>query len=389
MLGLRPVWARGGTESAFVGTRKDSSRTSDPSLLFEEFVQFMQQEQIRIIDELEQMERDNHPDDDYDDAFPTFSRDPWGCYAADQSTSSSGGITRVLQNKRARGIIAKGACSLTVLRNGTLSAERATTISARQNETSMIKPGDIYHAAALSMVLHSNHPYIPTFRSDVRVFWVEGDGSKNIMWLGGGADLTPYYLFPDDISRFHSMYADLCRKYSKINSPAADPEMSYHTMKRACDDYFFLPARREHRGTGGIFFDDLMILGEGGQQKENASVFHERQQGRIQFAREMVQSAWMASWLPTVERHRRSGFTPAEEHWMFLRRGRYLEFNLLYDRGVKFGLQGYNPRVEGTMVSAPPLIAYEYNFQVDPDSREDELLDVLKQPKEWVAADGD
>eukprot|EP00543_Licmophora_paradoxa_P013710 CAMPEP_0202470552 /NCGR_PEP_ID=MMETSP1360-20130828/81990_1 /ASSEMBLY_ACC=CAM_ASM_000848 /TAXON_ID=515479 /ORGANISM="Licmophora paradoxa, Strain CCMP2313" /LENGTH=281 /DNA_ID=CAMNT_0049096287 /DNA_START=20 /DNA_END=865 /DNA_ORIENTATION=+ len=276
---------------------------------------------------------------------------------------TSGGITRVIQGGD---IIEKGACSFTLIQKGVLSAERAKAIRSRQS-TLDVKPGDTYSAAALSIVLHTRSPKIPTFRSDVRIFLVSSstnrendDDTETMAWFGGGADLTPYYLYEDDISDFHALYRDLCAQHTLPN------EYTYETMKKACDDYFYLPARCEHRGTGGIFFDDM-----------NAS--HDTQK----FV-QAVADSWMPSWLPVIDKRRSIDYTDKERQWQLLRRGRYLEFNLLYDRGVKFGLANANPRVEGVMVSAPPLIAWEYNHPIEKGSPEEEIMKVLKEPKEWV-----
>jgi coproporphyrinogen III oxidase len=226
------------------------------------------------------------------------------------------------------------------------------------------------------MVLHSRSPLVPTFRSDVRVFVVYKDGdNKNkgddddddessfMAWFGGGADLTPYYLFPEDITFFHEMYRDLCLEHWLEDE---HPQFSYKQMKKACDDYFYLPARSEHRGTGGIFFDDMAMTNES-----------------LEFVK-CVANSWMPSWLPIVKKRQHLAYTEEQRYWQLLRRGRYLEFNLLYDRGVKFGLANANPRVEGVMVSAPPLIAFEYNHKLIPDSEEDKLMTVLKTPRDWV-----
>lgn len=211
------------------------------------------------------------------------------------------------------------------------------------------------------MVLHTKSPLIPTFRSDVRIFWVQCANGQENAWLGGGADLTPYYLDPEDIGSFHEMYSKLCSQHLEQH-----PSFTYASMKRACDDYFYLPARQEHRGTGGIFFDDLPVDSDS-----------------LRFVQGVVET-WMPSWLPIVARHRGDSFTDQQKQWQLLRRGRYLEFNLLYDRGVKFGLANANARVEGVMVSAPPVIAFEYNHQVEEGSAEAQLLEVLKEPKDWV-----
>jgi coproporphyrinogen III oxidase len=349
--------------------RKDDTLAStgdDTDSLFEDFVEFLQAKQTEIIQQLEDVE-----------ATPsgaTFSRDPWGLFTEDKDTGSkvgnSGGITRVIQGGS---VVEKGACSLTVIREGILTADRAATIRSRQADkiTSPIQAGDKYSAVALSMVLHSSNPMVPTFRSDVRVFLVQSPGGgddnsskgETLAWFGGGADLTPYYLFEDDVRFFHGLYRDLCDSHL---SELDDTLFSYASMKKACDDYFYLPARAEHRGTGGIFFDDMPVTPE-----STAFV-----QG--------VTDTWMPSWLPIVEQRQSLPFSAQQKQWQLLRRGRYLEFNLLYDRGVKFGLANANPRVEGVMVSAPPMIAFEYNHKIEEDSPEAALTKVLKEPREWV-----
>lgn len=340
-----------------VTTEDDSASEDDTNALFEEFVDFLKGKQAEIIQLIEEKENDLKSDDG-----ATFSRDAWGIFAAeDKATGSSGGITRVLQGGS---IVEKGACSLTVIRDGILTADRASTIRARQStdQEVSIQAGDRYAAAALSMVLHSSHPMVPTFRSDVRVFLVQAgdDKSKTLAWFGGGADLTPYYLFEEDISYFHKQYRDLCAGHLPGST------FTYASMKKACDDYFYLPARSEHRGTGGIFFDDLPVTAESTSFVEG------------------VASAWMPSWFPIVDKRQTSQYNDQQKQWQLLRRGRYLEFNLLYDRGVKFGLANANPRVEGVMVSAPPMIAYEYNHKIEKGSPEADIMKVLKEPREWV-----
>lgn len=249
--------------------------------IFENFAVYLQETQQSIIDLIEStIEKDSGVQ---------FSADPW------KTESGAGGITRVMEGGQA---IEKGACSLTIIRNGTLTAERARNIQARQS--SDIQAGDSYCAAALSMVLHSRNPMVPTFRSDVRIFQV---GSA-IAWFGGGADLTPYYLFEDDIIGFHQLYADLCSTHDNID---------YEKLKQACDEYFYLPARSEHRGTGGIFFDDLAASDK-----------------TLTFVKEVAE-AWMPSWIPIVLKRGNMEYSEGQKYWQKLRRGRYIEFNLLYD----------------------------------------------------------
>jgi coproporphyrinogen III oxidase len=279
----------------------DSGTTTAAQLLFGDFAEFLKVQQKAIIAEIEgSIERTSGA---------TFSNDTWGVFAAENvgkasHQQQSGGITRVIQGGSA---IEKGACSLTLIRDGVLTAERAATIRARQTEIA-IQAGDTYSAVALSMVLHSQSPMVPTFRSDVRVFLVTSqDTGISWAWFGGGADLTPYYLFPEDIRDFHGLYQRLCAEH------VLDEQFSYEAMKEACDQYFYLPARQEHRGTGGIFFDDLVVTAD-----------------TLAFTKG-VTSTWMPSWLPIVAKRNNTPFTAQQKQWQKLRRGRYLEFNLLYD----------------------------------------------------------
>ena len=389
--------------------------------LFDDFVDFLLTQQSEIIQSLEDLEVEYSAASNCTPAV--FSRDTWGIFEEDdddKSASSStddkppvGGITRVIQGGQ---VIEKGACSFTLIGQGILSKERAATIRARQQQHQQqqsssafeIQEGDRYAAAALSMVLHSRSPHVPTFRSDVRVFLVQqrqqqpqedetttgtnGDDppaktedssdrtSSSMAWFGGGADLTPYYLIPEDIAFFHQHYADLCDthwgKRAATSSSTTDDDdennhntsslYSYASMKKACDEYFYLPARQEHRGTGGIFFDDMAL--------DSAS---------FAFCQGVV-TTWMPSWIPLVRDRQETPVTDQHRQWQYLRRGRYLEFNLLYDRGVRFGLANANPRVEGVMVSAPPVLAFEYNHVLEPGSPEAELMAVLKTPQEWI-----
>mmetsp|Transcript_13931 Transcript_13931/g.35022 ORF Transcript_13931/g.35022 Transcript_13931/m.35022 type:complete len:409 (+) Transcript_13931:277-1503(+) len=347
----------------------DSASTSDEdsssSSLFDEFASFLISKQSEIIGEIEQLESE-YTDDGEEHKF---TKDCWGVFLDDaKNVNGSGGITRVIQKGK---IVEKGACSLTVIKNGKLTADRAASIRGRQEDSIDIKEGDTYCAAALSMVLHTRSPMVPTFRSDVRIFLVESEGADNeekttLAWFGGGSDLTPYYLFDEDISFFHGELKTLCEKYQSNDASSPEAMIDYPTMKQACDEYFYLPARSEHRGVGGMFFDDLPATPT-----------------TMKFV-EDVASNWMRSWFPIINKRQSLEYTEKQREWQLLRRGRYLEFNLLYDRGVKFGLANANPRVEGVMVSAPPLIAWEYNHKIEPDSEEDRLMRILKSPIEWV-----
>lgn len=260
------------------------SATSEPHAfdVFTDFLDFLQTTQSDIIDQIETM----------DGSGIKFSNDTWGVFdEANEEKVISGGITRVFQGGK---VVEKGACSLTLIRRGILSAERAKAIRSRQDLD--IQPGDVYYAAALSIVLHSRSPMVPTFRSDVRIFLVQGDKDE-MAWFGGGADLTPYYLCDEDVSQFHAMYKELCSKNPD--------DFSYQALKTACDEYFYLPARAEHRGTGGIFFDDMPAT----------------ESYALPFVKS-VASTWMPSWLPIVRKHRDRRFSEKQKQWQLLRRGR-------------------------------------------------------------------
>lgn len=326
-----------------------TGQITDQEEIFSKFAAFLLQKQTDIIAQLESMDENDQ----------TFSKDVWG--SSSLESTGSGGITRVIQKGS---IIEKGACSITIIRDGILSKERASSIQGRQDEA-QVQEGDRYSAAALSIVFHSRSPMVPTFRSDVRIFLVQSQSTnQSTAWFGGGADLTPYYLFDDDVKSFHSDYQNLCHEHFQENDQ--DGEGTYREMKKMCDDYFYLPARAEHRGTGGIFFDDMMATSQ-----------------TLSFV-QSVANAWMPSWIPIVEKRHSLPYTEKQREWQLLRRGRYLEFNLLYDRGVKFGLAVENPRVEGVMVSAPPLIAWEYRHEIEEGSEEERLMKILKAPIDWV-----
>jgi len=280
-----------------------------------------------------------------DGSGKSFYRDSW------ERGSSARGITAVMENGH---VVEKAASNVSIIK-GVLTKSRAEAMSSRGRDCIDPEGGQEYSAAAMSLVFHSGHAHIPTLRADVRVFEVAGQ-----QWFGGGCDLTPFYVYEQDFSDFHGFWKGVCDQY--------DPSL-YNTYKTWCDDYFYIPARKEHRGIGGLFFDDL---------DEQTSSFSNVEE----FVRD-VGKGILPSWIPIVERRRHLEVTEAEREWQLVRRGRYLEFNLLYDRGVKFGLEG--GRIESIMVSAPPLIAWKYNVVPEAQSREAELLQLLSSsPRAWV-----
>ncbi|KAI8108812.1 hypothetical protein M9435_005229 [Picochlorum sp. BPE23] len=301
---------------------------------FEEYVLELQQDIIKTAEAM-------------DESGKTFKKDSW-----ERSPSSSGyGVTAVLEGGQ---VVEKAASNVSIIR-GVLSETRAQSMSSRGRDCIDPRGGQEYSAAAMSLVFHSAHPAIPTLRADVRVFEVGGQ-----RWFGGGCDLTPFYVHEDDFREFHGYWKSLCDEYD---------DSLYSQYKTWCDEYFYIPARKEHRGIGGLFFDDL---DQESSSFENVEEFVRR-----------VGYGILPSWMPIVERRRSMPISDRERDWQLVRRGRYLEFNLLYDRGVRFGLEG--GRIESIMVSAPPLIAWKYNVVPEKGSPEEQLLELLSgQPKDWV-----
>jgi coproporphyrinogen III oxidase len=227
--------------------------------------------------------------------------------------------------------------------NGQLAEEFARQIPGE---------GTAFAATGISLVLHPLSPMIPTVHANWRYLT---KGSRE--WFGGGSDLTPYYPYREDVIHFHQTWKRVCDHHNQV--------VDYHRLKSACDEYFYLPHRSEARGVGGIFFDYL----EGDWE------------GRFAFVKESGE-AFLGSYLPIAERRREEPYSNRQRAFQLYRRGRYVEFNLLYDRGTIFGLKT-GARVESVLMSLPPLARWPSEFVPEPGSREAELLDYLK-PRDWA-----
>jgi coproporphyrinogen III oxidase len=215
-----------------------------------------------------------------------------------------------------------------------------------------------FFAAGLSLVLHPKNPFAPTVHANYRYFERGAEGAPEAWWFGGGADLTPSYLFAEDAQHFHQVLKAAC--------DAHDP-CFYPRMKRWCDDYFLIQHRGERRGVGGIFFDEL----------------HDRPADKLLAFVESCARAFVPSYVPILARRRDTPFSPEHKRWQGLRRGRYVEFNLVYDRGTAFGLKT-GGRIESILMSLPLEARWEYDVQVAPGSPEAALLEVLRTPRDWV-----
>jgi coproporphyrinogen III oxidase len=219
--------------------------------------------------------------------------------------------------------------------------------------------GRTWEAMGVSLVLHPRNPHCPTVHMNVRFFIASREGAEPVWWFGGGMDLTPYYPFEEDVRHFHAA----CK--AALEPFGADVHARY---KKWCDEYFFLRHRNEPRGVGGVFFDDL---NEGGFERCFALM-------------QNVGNAFLPAWLPIVERRRGLPYGERERDFQAYRRGRYVEFNLVWDRGTLFGLQS-GGRTESILMSLPPVVKWRYDWKPEPGSPEERLYTDFLVPRDWLA----
>ncbi len=218
--------------------------------------------------------------------------------------------------------------------------------------------GRSFEALGVSLVIHPRNPYIPTSHANVRFFIAEKPGEDPVWWFGGGYDLTPYYGFEEDAVHWHRTAKAACEPFGAE---------VYPRYKQWCDEYFFLKHRNEPRGIGGLFFDDLNAWG------------FERS---FAFLR-AVGDSYLDAYLPIVEKRKDTQYGERERDFQLYRRGRYVEFNLVYDRGTLFGLQS-GGRTESILMSLPPLVKWRYDWQPEPGSAEAALYEKFLQPRDWL-----
>ena len=220
--------------------------------------------------------------------------------------------------------------------------------------------GGRFEAMGVSLVIHPNNPFAPTSHANVRLFIVHKDGMEPVWWFGGGFDLTPYYGFEEDCIHWHQTCFDAIEPFG---------EGYYQRFKKWCDEYFYLKHRGEPRGIGGLFFDDF-----------NEASFEDS------FAMlRSVGDAYSQAYLPILQRRKDIPFTPQQRDFQLHRRGRYVEFNLVFDRGTHFGLQSGAGRTESILMSLPPEVRWTYDYQVPEDSEEAKLTAYYLTSKDWLA----
>jgi len=275
------------------------------------------------------------------DGVAKFEEDAW------TREQGGGGRTRVITHG---GVFEKGGVNFSHVHGSSMPS---SATSARPELA-----GRSFEAMGVSLVMHPNNPYVPTSHANVRFFIAEKEGEEPIWWFGGGYDLTPYYGFREDCQHWHEIAAKACAPFG---------DKVYSEYKKWCDDYFFLKHRNEARGIGGLFFDDL---NKWGFEKS------------FSFMRS-VGDSFLGAYCPIVEKRRHIEFGSREREFQLYRRGRYVEFNLVFDRGTLFGLQS-GGRTESILMSMPPLVSWEYNRQFEPNSREDELVQKYLPKQDWI-----
>ncbi|XP_023758194.1 oxygen-dependent coproporphyrinogen-III oxidase, chloroplastic [Lactuca sativa] len=283
-----------------------------------------------------------------------FKEDVWS------RPGGGGGISRVLQDGA---VWEKAGVNVSVV-YGVMPPEAYRAAKpANSAENGNFKPEPVpFFAAGISSVLHPKNPFAPTLHFNYRYFETDAPkdapGAPRQWWFGGGTDLTPAYIFEEDVKHFHSVQKAACDKF--------DPSF-YPRFKKWCDDYFYIKHRDERRGLGGIFFDDLNDYD---------------QEMLLSFATECANSV-VDAYIPIIERRKDLPFTDQNKAWQQLRRGRYVEFNLVYDRGTTFGLKT-GGRIESILVSLPLTARWEYDHKPEEGSEEWKLLDACINPKEWI-----
>jgi coproporphyrinogen III oxidase len=275
-----------------------------------------------------------------------FVSDGWT--RAPEERLQGDGLTRLVEEG---GLFERGGCNFSHVKGPTLPP------SATQHRADLA--GAPFEAMGVSLVMHPRNPFVPTVHMNVRMFAALPAGREPVVWFGGGMDLTPYYGFEEDATHFHQTCRDALAPFG------AD---KYPRFKAWCDEYFYLKHRQEPRGIGGVFFDDFSELGFDGS-----------------FAMmRAVGDSFLPAYLPIAQRRRGLAYGERERDFQAYRRGRYVEFNLVFDRGTLFGLQS-GGRTESILMSMPPVVKWRYDWRPEPGSPEARLYSDFLRPRDWAA----
>ena len=276
------------------------------------------------------------------DTKASFIKDHW-----EKPNNTGGGLTRVLTDGA---VFEQAGVNFSLVTGDSLPAS-ATAVRPEL-------AGRSFTALGVSLVIHPKNPYVPTSHANVRFFIAEKAGEEPIWWFGGGFDLTPYYGFEQDAIFWHQMAKSACDPFG---------QEVYPKYKQWCDEYFYLKHRDEQRGIGGLFFDDL---NQGGFDQCFAFM-------------QSVGNHYIKAYRPIVEKRKDTPFGEREREFQLYRRGRYVEFNLVYDRGTLFGLQT-GGRTESILMSLPPLVRWQYQYQPEPGTAEAKLYEKFLKPQDWI-----
>lgn len=298
----------------------------------EQFQNYIQNLQNEICSALEEV-----------DGKAKFQEDLW------DRPEGGGGRTRVIENGN---VFEKGGVNISSV-HGVLPEVLRKQFGVEEGN---------FFACGLSLVIHPKNPFVPTVHANWRYFEMyDAEGNIVTQWFGGGQDLTPYYVFDEDAIHFHQICKEACDKHHLD---------FYPKYKKACDEYFWNAHRNEARGVGGLFFDYLKTTDEFSMQD------------RYDFVTE-VGNSFIKSYLPIVNKRKEAEYTQEHRNWQEVRRGRYVEFNLVHDRGTLFGLKT-NGRIESILMSLPPHVQWVYNQQPEAGTEEEKLVNILQSPKNWV-----
>ena len=277
------------------------------------------------------------------DTKSSFDKDVW-----EREDGRGSGITRVITNGS---LFEKGGVNFSII-SGDKMPKSATELRPEL-------AGRKYTALGISLVLHPENPFIPTTHANVRFFIAENEEEEPLWWFGGGFDLTPYYGFEEDAIHWHKIASKACEPFG---------EKVYEKYKKWCDNYFYLSHRDEQRGIGGLFFDDL---NEGGFD----SCF--------EFMKS-IGNHFVEAYKPIVLKRQETPYNEKQKDFQLYRRGRYVEFNLVQDRGTLFGLQS-GGRTESILMSLPPKVKWIYQFNISPNSEEEKLTNYYLKPRDWIS----
>ena len=276
------------------------------------------------------------------DSKSSFDKDVW-----QRNDGRGRGVTRVISDGS---LFEKGGVNFSII-SGEKMPKSATELRPELE-------GRKYTALGISLVFHPLNPFVPTTHANVRFFIAEEKGKEPLWWFGGGFDLTPFYGFEEDAIHWHTVARNACKPFGKS---------VYKKYKKWCDDYFYLNHRDEQRGVGGLFFDDL--------NEEGFDTCFEFMKS--------VGSHFCEAYKPIVLKRQGMSFTEKQREFQLFRRGRYVEFNLIQDRGTLFGLQS-GGRTESILMSLPPLVKWTYQYNIEPNSEEEKLTSYLLKRRNWI-----